>query len=98
MASGPWASPRQIRQGNGNLVLVVRFDGAQRQILVDVLRVGDGRRRDRITVGLLGVRVAFIAAEELVALKNVFFVLLRNRITEVTEVGWGLGDWLGLEF
>ena len=79
----------QVRQRQRNLVLVVRLDGAQGQILVDVLRVGDGRRGDGVPVRLLRVGVALVTAEELVAFQNVLPVLLCHGVPEVAEIVGG---------
>ena len=96
----------QVRQRQRNLVLVVRFDGAQGQILVDVLRVGNGRRGDGVPVRLLRVGVAFVTAEELVTLQNVLPVLLCHGVPEVAEIvgrrivlvlGQRIGVQLGLQ-
>ena len=77
---------RQIRRGHRDLVLVVRLDGAQGQILVDVLRVGNRRLGDGVPVGLLGVGIALIAAEELITLEDILLVFLGNGVPEVAEV------------
>ena len=77
---------RQVSRRQRNLILVIRFDGSKGQVLIDVLRVGDGRRRDRVTKRLLGVGVPFVAAEELIAFQNVLALCLGPWVPEVPEV------------
>ena len=77
---------RQIRRSHRNLILVVRLDGAQGQILVDVFRVRNRRLGDGVPVGLLGVGVALVPAEELIALQDVLLVFLGDGVAEVAEI------------
>ena len=77
---------RQIRRSHRNLILVVRLDGAQGQILVDVFRVRNRRLGDGVPVGLLGVGVALVPAEKLIALQDVLLVFLGDGVAEVAEI------------
>ena len=77
---------RQVFWRQWDAILVVALDGPQRQIFVDVLRVGNGCRGDGVSVRLLRVRVAFVTAEELVTFEHVFLGRLGFRRPEVPKI------------
>ena len=80
---------RQIPRAQGNAVLEVALDGAQGQVLVEVLRVGEGGRGDGVALGLGRAGVAFVSVEEAVALQHVLLIGLGHRVAEVPEVVGG---------
>ena len=83
---------RQIAWAKGDAVLEVALDCAEGQVLVEVLRVGEGGRGDGVALRLGRARVALISVEEAVALEHIFLVGLGHRIAEVAEVvGGGVG-------
>ena len=70
----------------GDLILEVTLDGREGDVLIDVLRVGNGRGGDGIPVWRARVRVVLVPVEPLVPLQDGLFVGLRLRITEVPEI------------
>ena len=76
----------QVRRSHGDLILVVRFNRPEGQVLIDVLRVGNGGGRNGIAVRQSRVRVALVSVEKLVALQQVFAIGLGLRVSPVTVI------------
>ena len=70
----------------GDLVLEVTLDGREGDVLVDVLRVGDGRGGDGVPVWRARVGVVLVPVEPLVPLKDGLFIGLRLGVPEVPEI------------
>ena len=76
----------QVLRAQRHLVLEIAFDRGKRNVLVDVLRVRNGRGGYWVTVGRSGVGVVLVPVEPLVPLQDGFFVGLGLRISEVPEI------------
>ena len=76
----------EVSGAERDAVLEVTLDGAQGQVLVEVLRVGEGRGGNGISLGLRRARVALVAIEEPVTLEHVLLVGLRHGVTEIPEI------------
>ena len=76
----------QVLRPQRDFVLEVTLDGRQGDVLVDVLRIGNGRGGDGVPIWRARVGVVLVPVEPLVPLKDGLFVGLRHGITEVPEI------------